>query len=172
MEAAKEFKRLMKSQDQSFLKDIEESRLKVSKLKNLAYQTDRPDKGRLNKTQKSQLSDKFASNNGMSNSYGSGKAIQSKEYTKSREDDFEVNGDNSEMISLKHRLLNERENYKDLIIINNNDDELIDDHDISAFENEMKRKKAKSQNNSKFHNKSASACTDDEHLDVEKLNLL
>jgi len=45
MEATKEFKRLMKSQDKSFLKDIEEARLKVSKLKNLSYQVDKHDNG-------------------------------------------------------------------------------------------------------------------------------
>ena len=153
----------MKSQDQSFLKDIEEARLKISKLKNLVNQSDIHSKGRLNKTQKSQLTD----NLGMSNSYGSGKAIQSKEYTKSRDDDFDVSAEHSEMISLKHRLLNERENYKDIMANNNNDDELIEDHEISAFENDIKKRKAKTHNNSKFHNKSGSV-----YIDIEKLNLL
>lgn len=107
----------------------------------------------------------------MNNSYGSGKAIQSKEYTKSRDDDFGVDEDQSEMISLKHRLLNERDTYKDMIVINN-DDELIDDHDISGFENERKKRQKRPKNGVNVHNNSNSAWTDDEHIDIEKLNLL
>lgn len=114
----------------------------------------------------------LGSNLCMNMSYGSAKAIQSKEYTKSRDDDFGLEEDQSEMISLKYRLLNERDSYKDMIVINNNDDELIDDHDISGFENERKKRKTKHKTSHNNHNKSNSACSDEEHIDIEKLNLL
>ena len=60
--------------------------------------------------------------------------IQSQEYTRDLENDFNLKMQNEEIINIKHRLLNEnRESYTDLIVIQNSDDDLIEDHNISSF---------------------------------------
>lgn len=104
--------------------------------------------GKSNLSQKSHFTDGQNSNLRMSDSYGTSQAIQSKEYKSGDDQEFNISGEQDGMVSLKHRLLNEKDNFKDMVIAQNNDEDLIEDHQISAYEYVYKKPSGRGRNSS------------------------
>lgn len=160
MEATKEYKRKAKSKVLNFKKDLEEAHIKVKTNRDL------PDSRDATGSQVKEMI-KHASelNSGVNDSYGSGQAIQSKEYTHSADDyEFNMSGEQDGMISLKLRLLNEDAD-KEIELEQNKDEGYIDDNSMLLPNDE---------NNGIFRKRhSASRASEDEPIiGQEALNIL
>lgn len=161
MEASKEFKRKAKSKVLNFKKDLEEAHIKVKTNRDLPDSRDATTGSQV----KEMLKHASDLNSGVNESYASGQAIQSKEYTHSAEEyEFNMSGEQDGMISLKLRLLNEDAD-KDIELEQNKDEGFIDDNSMLLPNDE---------NNGIFRRRhSASRASEDEPIiDQEALNIL
>lgn len=141
MEASKENKRKAKQRVFNYRKDLEAAHIRIRKVEDLPNTRDAT-----SSQIKEMLKVAAEVNSGINDSYGSGQAIQSKEYTRSGDDpDWNASSEKEGMISLKMRLLHEDE-QKDIELVPNRDEDVIEEGSI--FNNHERQSKQRRNSNS------------------------